>query len=35
LQIQPTGAFGNEDVLEARMVRQPGAGLQAAMLCAF
>ncbi|EFH88887.1 hypothetical protein Krac_10393 [Ktedonobacter racemifer DSM 44963] len=28
LQIEPTGAFGNEDVLDARMVHQPGAGFQ-------
>ncbi len=31
LQIQPTRSFGNEDVLEAWMVCQPGAGLQAIM----
>jgi len=31
LQIEPAGAFGNEDVLEARMVREPGAGFQAVM----
>src|SRR5258708_14613653 len=31
LQIQPAGAFGNEDLLEARMVCQPGAGFQAVM----
>jgi hypothetical protein len=29
LQIQPTRAFGNEHLLDARMVRQPGARLQA------
>jgi len=27
LQVQPAGAFGNEDLLEPRMLGQPGAGL--------
>lgn len=31
LQVQPACAFGNEDVLDARMVCEPRAGLQAAM----
>ena len=29
LEIEPAGAFGNEDMLEAWMVRQPGARFQA------
>ena len=31
LQIEPTRAFGNEDVLEARVLCQPGARFQAVM----
>ena len=31
LQIEPTRAFGNEDVLEARMLREPGTSLQTVM----
>ena len=31
LQIEPAGPFGNKDVLEARMIRQPGTGFQAVM----
>jgi hypothetical protein len=27
LQIEPAGSFGNEDVLDTRMLRQPEAGL--------
>src|SRR6266699_1836904 len=27
LQVQPAGTFGNEDLLEPRMLGQPGAGL--------
>ena len=27
LQVKPAGAFGNEDLMEPRMLRQPGAGL--------
>lgn len=29
LEIEPAGALGNKHVLDARMVRQPGAGFQA------
>ncbi len=29
LQVQPAGSFGNKDVLDARMVCEPGAGFQA------
>jgi hypothetical protein len=31
LQVQPAGSFRNEDVVEARMLSQPGAGLGAIM----
>lgn len=31
LEIEPAGALRDEDVLEARMVREPGAGLQTIM----
>ena len=31
LQVEPAGPFGNEDVLDAWVVRQPGTGLQAVM----
>jgi hypothetical protein len=29
LHVEPTGALGNEHMLEARVLREPGAGLQA------
>jgi hypothetical protein len=31
LQIEPAGPFGNEDLLAARMLREPGTGLQTVM----
>ena len=31
LEIEPTGSLGDEHMLEARMLRQPGTGLQTVM----
>ena len=31
LQIEPAGSFGNEDMVNAGMLGQPGAGLSAVM----